>query len=33
VPEGTSRLRIAVRADLTDEDVERAIQVIRRAIS
>jgi 8-amino-7-oxononanoate synthase len=33
VPEGTSRLRIAVRADLSDEDVERAIAVIAAAIS
>lgn len=33
VPEGTSRLRIAVRADLTDDDVERAIRVIGAAIS
>jgi 8-amino-7-oxononanoate synthase len=31
VPEGTSRLRIAVRADLSDDDVERAIRVIRKA--
>jgi 8-amino-7-oxononanoate synthase len=33
VPEGTSRLRIAVRADLTDEEVERAIEVISAAVS
>jgi 8-amino-7-oxononanoate synthase len=32
VPEGTSRLRIAVRADLTDSDLERAIGVIASAI-
>ena len=33
VPEGTSRLRIALRADLTDADVERAIRVIGAAVS
>jgi 8-amino-7-oxononanoate synthase len=33
VPEGTSRLRVAVRADLTDDDVTRAIRVIGAAIS
>ena len=32
VPEGTSRLRIAVRADLTDDDVEWAIRVISAAV-
>ena len=32
VPEGTSRLRVAVRADLTDDDVDRAIDVIAAAI-
>ena len=32
VPEGTSRLRVAVRADLTDDDVTRAICVIGAAI-
>jgi 8-amino-7-oxononanoate synthase len=32
VPEGTSRLRLAVRADLTDAEVSRAIDVISRAI-
>jgi 8-amino-7-oxononanoate synthase len=32
VPEGTSRLRIAIRADLTDDDVARAIRVIAAAI-
>jgi 8-amino-7-oxononanoate synthase len=31
VPEGTSRLRIAVRADLTDDEVDRAIEVISAA--
>jgi 8-amino-7-oxononanoate synthase len=31
VPERTSRLRIAVRADLSDDEVERAIRVIRTA--
>ena len=33
VPEGTSRLRVAVRADLSDADVARAIDVITRAIA
>ncbi len=33
VPEGTSRLRIAVRADLTDAQVDRAIRVISAAVS
>jgi 8-amino-7-oxononanoate synthase len=33
VPEGTSRLRIAVRADLSDADVERAIAVIAAAVA
>lgn len=33
VPEGTSRLRITVRADLTDGDVARAVEVIRRAVA
>ena len=33
VPEGTSRLRAAVRADLTDADLTYAIDVIRRAIA
>ncbi len=33
VPEGTSRLRIAVRADLTDAEVKRAIRVIRSAVA
>jgi 8-amino-7-oxononanoate synthase len=33
VPEGTSRLRIAVRADLTDDEVDRAIRVIGAAVS
>ena len=32
VPEGTSRLRVAVRADLTDDDVSRAIRVIAAAV-
>ncbi|GIZ98960.1 8-amino-7-oxononanoate synthase [Tsukamurella sp. TY48] len=32
VPEGTSRLRITVRADLSDAEVEHAIGVIRRAV-
>lgn len=32
VPEGTSRLRITVRADLADDDVARAVEVIRRAV-
>ncbi len=32
VPEGTSRLRVAVRADLSDADAARAIDVITRAI-
>lgn len=32
VPEGTSRLRIAVRADLTDEQVDHAIEVISAAV-
>ncbi len=33
VPEGTSRLRVAVHADLTDQEVSRAIDVIGAAIS
>lgn len=33
VPEGTSRLRITVRADLTEGDVARAVEVIRRAVA
>ncbi|BDH57289.1 8-amino-7-oxononanoate synthase (BioF) [Tsukamurella sp. PLM1] len=33
VPEGTSRLRITVRADLTDGEVARAVEVIRRAVA
>ncbi|BDD82833.1 8-amino-7-oxononanoate synthase [Tsukamurella pulmonis] len=33
VPEGTSRLRITVRADLTDDEVARAVDVIRRAVA
>jgi 8-amino-7-oxononanoate synthase len=33
VPEGTSRLRVAARADLTDAEVEHAVGVIRSAIS
>ncbi len=33
VPEGTSRLRVAVRADLTDDEVDRAIAVIAAALS
>jgi 8-amino-7-oxononanoate synthase len=33
VPEGTSRLRIAVRADLTDDQVDWAIGVISAAVS
>jgi 8-amino-7-oxononanoate synthase len=32
VPEGTSRLRLAARADLTDDDVELALKVISAAI-
>jgi 8-amino-7-oxononanoate synthase len=32
VPEGTSRLRVATRADLTDGEVQRAIAVISAAI-
>ncbi|MDF0529191.1 8-amino-7-oxononanoate synthase [Tsukamurella sp. 8F] len=31
VPEGTSRLRITARADLTDADTERAIAVVRES--
>ncbi|ADG78611.1 8-amino-7-oxononanoate synthase OS=Tsukamurella paurometabola (strain ATCC 8368 / DSM / CCUG 35730 / CIP 100753 / JCM 10117 / KCTC 9821 / NBRC 16120 / NCIMB 702349 / NCTC 13040) OX=521096 GN=Tpau_1999 PE=3 SV=1 [Tsukamurella paurometabola] len=31
VPEGTSRLRITVRADLTDAEIARAVAAIRRA--
>jgi 8-amino-7-oxononanoate synthase len=33
VPEGTSRLRVAARADLTEAEVQRAIDVISAAIS
>ncbi|NMD54383.1 8-amino-7-oxononanoate synthase [Tsukamurella columbiensis] len=33
VPEGTSRLRITVRADLTDAEVATAVDVIRRAVA
>ncbi|KXP01521.1 8-amino-7-oxononanoate synthase [Tsukamurella pseudospumae] len=33
VPEGTSRLRITVRADLTDAEVDAAVAVIRRAVA
>ena len=33
VPPGTSRLRIAARADLSDDEVERAIRVISAAVS
>ncbi len=33
VPEGTSRLRITVRADLTDAQVGAAIEVIRRSVA
>ncbi len=33
VPEGTSRLRVAVRADLTDGDIQRAIDVIAAAMA
>jgi 8-amino-7-oxononanoate synthase len=33
VPEGTSRLRIALRADLSDADAERAIAVIAAAVA
>jgi 8-amino-7-oxononanoate synthase len=32
VPEGTSRLRVAARADLTGDQVQRAIDVISAAI-
>ncbi len=32
VPEGTSRLRLAARADLTDDDVDLALKVISAAI-
>ncbi len=33
VPEGTSRLRVAVRADLTAADIDRAVEVIRAALA
>lgn len=33
VPEGTSRLRITVRADLTDADVATAVDAIRAAVA
>lgn len=33
VPEGTSRLRITVRADLTDAEVATAVAAIRRAVA
>jgi 8-amino-7-oxononanoate synthase len=33
VPEGTSRLRLAARADLTDDDVTLAIKVVSAALS
>ncbi|WP_063820879.1 8-amino-7-oxononanoate synthase [Parafrankia elaeagni] len=33
VPPGTSRLRVAARADLTDGDIERAVGVITSAIA
>ena len=33
VPEGTSRLRITVRADLTDDQIHRAIAVIAAAVA
>ena len=33
VPEGTSRLRITVRADLTDADVATAVGAIRAAVA
>ncbi len=33
VPEGTSRLRITVRADLADAEVATAVAVIRRAVA
>ncbi|GAB3126690.1 8-amino-7-oxononanoate synthase [Tsukamurella serpentis] len=33
VPEGTSRLRITARADLTDAQVDEAVAVIRRSIA
>lgn len=33
VPEGTSRLRITVRADLTDREVATAVDVIRGAVA
>ena len=33
VPEGTSRLRLAARADLTDDDVDLAVKVVSAAIA
>ena len=33
VPEGGSALRLAAHADLTDADIDRAVDVIRRAVS
>jgi 7-keto-8-aminopelargonate synthetase-like enzyme len=32
VPDGVSRLRLTGRADLTDADVERALEALRRAV-
>ncbi|MBM7367150.1 8-amino-7-oxononanoate synthase [Gordonia hydrophobica] len=33
VPEGTSRLRLTVRADLSDDDLDHVATVVRRALS
>jgi 8-amino-7-oxononanoate synthase len=33
VPAGTSRLRLAARADLTDDDVALAVKVVSAAIT
>ena len=33
VPEGASALRLAVRADMTDADIDRAVDVLRRALA
>ncbi|NUP30250.1 MAG: 8-amino-7-oxononanoate synthase, partial [Streptomycetaceae bacterium] len=32
VPDGISRLRLAARADLTDADVARALDVLAKAV-
>jgi 8-amino-7-oxononanoate synthase len=33
VPDGVSRLRLTVRADLTDEEVDRAVAVVATALT